>query len=101
MSKQKNTNLVEVDFLVCCNHKKSKQRKSCINTVNAIRKNFNNINTISAIRPIGNSEDMCVMGTAIINPSKKKKFEKDLEDLKVDSSSRQLEIKKVIIDLPK
>ena len=75
------TNLVEVDFRVCCSHKN--HDKPCEDTLMAISKKFWNVIDISAVRPLENSEDMCIIGMAKINPSKRKQFEDDLSKLRI------------------
>lgn len=91
------TKLVEADFRVCCNHKGNST--ACTETLNAIRQQFNNIIEIQATKPYGETEDMCVIGTATIAPSMRAKFEKDLRNLHVHSR-RSIKIKKAVVTLP-
>ena len=90
--------LVEVDFRVCCNHK-ANSSTACTLTVKAIRKQFNNIVEINAVKPYGSTEDMCVIGTAKIKASMKTQFEKDLKKLKINSTGTR-KIKRAIVSLP-
>ena len=90
--------LVEVDFRVCCNHK-ANSSTTCVRTVKAIRKQFNNIVEINAVKPYGSTEDMCVIGTAKIKASMKTQFEKDLKKLKINSTGTR-KIKRAIVSLP-
>ena len=76
------TNLVRVDFRVCCSHKNPK-KKPCMDTLMAISKKFWNVIDISAVRPLENSEDICIIGMAKINPKKRKQFEDDLLKLRI------------------
>ena len=89
-------NTVRADFRVCCNHKSSSV--VCTKTMDALKKNFNNIVEIQATKPYGSTEDMCVIGTAIIKPSMRAQFEKDLKN-KVNRTS-SIKIKKSIVTLP-
>lgn len=89
-------NTVRADFRVCCNHRSS--RLVCAKTMNALKKNFNNIVEIQAAKPYGTTEDMCVIGTAIIKPSMRAQFEKDLRN-KVNKTS-SIKIKKSVVTLP-
>ena len=90
------TNTVRADFGVCCDHKSN--RLECTKTMNALKKNFNNIVEMQATRPYGTAEDMCVIGTAIIKPSMRAQFEKDLRR-KVNKTS-SIKIKKSVVTLP-
>jgi len=90
--------LVEVDFRVCCNHSKN-NADACIATMNAIRQNFNNVITLMPTKPYGKAEDMCVIGTALIVPSMKEKFRKDLKQMKINSTGSR-KIKKAKVRLP-
>lgn len=87
---------VRADFRVCCNHKDN--RRACIRTIDVLRRNFNNIVEINATRPHGTEEDMCVIGTAVIRPSMRSQFEKDLKD-KINRAG-PVKITKSIVTLP-
>ncbi|CAI9832592.1 hypothetical protein IBTHAUMO2_870007 [Nitrosopumilaceae archaeon] len=87
---------MEADFLVCCNHGKSPG--ACTHTVEALRDNFLNISEISAVKPFGDTEDMCVTGTAMIRPSMRAKFEKDLKEVKIRGKGKK--ITKAVVTLP-
>ncbi len=75
------SDLVSVDFRVCCSHKD--HGKPCRDTMIAIRDNFFNIIKINAVKPVDNSEDMCVIGKAKINPTKRKSFEENLAKIRI------------------
>ena len=92
------TNLVEASFCVCCNHKEN-NNKACIETMNEIRSQFNNIVTLVPTKPYGDTEDMCVFGTARINPKMKDKFRRDLKNLKFPSKDNR-RINKARVLLP-
>ena len=92
------SNLVKVDFRVCCNHSRGNP-VACIETMDAILQQFNNIVTITPTRPHGEAEDMCVIGTARIDPNMKEKFRRDLKNLKFSSRTNR-QIKKVLVQLP-
>ena len=83
---KKEESLTEVDFIVCCNHEKN-HTKICTSTIDAIRGKFNNIITMQAIKPRGESEDMCVIGTAKIIASKQEKFRRELKNLQIDAKN--------------
>ncbi len=76
------SNLVEVDFRVCCSHKD--HDKPCNDTLMAIHDKFWNVTNISTVRPLEGSEDMCIIGLAKINPRKRKRFEEDLLKLHIN-----------------
>ena len=90
------TKTVKADFRVCCDHKNNKL--ACIKTMDALKRNFNNIVAIQATRPYGTTENMCVIGTAIIKPSMRARFEKDLKS-KINKTS-SIKIIKSIVALP-
>ncbi|MDA7941924.1 MAG: hypothetical protein MPJ06_03775 [Nitrosopumilus sp.] len=73
--------LVAADFRICCNH--GKTSAPCTHTIEALTEKFLNITEISAVRPDGDTEDMCVIGTAMIRPSKRAMFERDLKKLSI------------------
>ena len=73
--------LVNVDFRVCCSHKD--HNEPCRDTMLAIRDNFFNIIKINTVKPVENSEDMCVIGKAKINPKKRKSFEDRLSKIQI------------------
>ena len=74
--------LVKVDFRVCCSHKNPK-KKPCMDTLYTLSDNFYNINEISAVHPLGDAEDICIIGMAKINHKKRKQFEDDLLKLRI------------------
>lgn len=90
------TPTVRANFRVCCNHKND--HLVCTKTMNILKKNFNNIVEIQAVKAYGTTEDMCVIGTAIIRPSMRARFEKDLKDIVNKTGS--VKIKKSIVLLP-
>ncbi|MDA7941935.1 MAG: hypothetical protein MPJ06_03830 [Nitrosopumilus sp.] len=79
---------VAANFRVCCNH--GKTSKACTHTIEAITENFFNITKIKAVRPYGDAEDMCVIGTAMIRPSMRAKFERDLKGVKIRGGSGKI-----------
>lgn len=87
--------LVNADFRVCCNHT---NRRACVKTVDAIRNYFNNIVELTATQPYAKEDDMCVIGTAIIDPQKKIKFQKDLKKLKITADGTRV-IKKAVVEI--
>ena len=87
---------VKADFRVCCNHQKN--QNLCTATVDTILKNFNNIVKIQTAQPYKGTEDMCVIGTAIIKPSMRAQFEKDLKD-RVNKSKSSIKVIKAIVAL--
>lgn len=87
--------LVNADFRVCCNHS---DRRVCVKTVDAIRNHFNNIVELTATQPYAKVDDMCVIGTAIIDPQKKIKFQRDLKRLKITTDGTRV-IKKAIVEI--
>ena len=89
-----NANTVHVDFRVCCNHEENTH--PCTIAINAIKKYFNNVVKIQATKPYDDAEDMCVIGTAIIKPSMKAQFEKDLKN-KINKNEPSIKIKKSIV----
>ena len=64
----------------------------------AIKKYFNNVVKIQATKPYDDTEDICVIGTAIIKPSMRAQFEKDLKN-KINKNERSIKIKKSIVIL--
>lgn len=87
---------MRADFRICCNHTSS--TLVCTKTINALKRNFNNIVEIKATKPYDTTEDMCVIGTAIIKPSMRAQFEKDLKN-KINRTS-SIKIKKSVVTLP-
>lgn len=87
---------VKADFRVCCNHQEN--LNPCKATVNAVLKNFNNVVKIQTAKPYEDTDDMCVIGTAIIKPSMRAQFEKDLKR-KINKNERSIKVIKAIVAL--
>ncbi|MDA7953600.1 MAG: hypothetical protein MPJ05_07300 [Nitrosopumilus sp.] len=68
---------VEANFRVCCSHKDTS--KPCNHTIEAITGTFFNVTKIRAVKTHGGAEEVCVIGTAVIRPSARARFERDLK----------------------
>ena len=90
------SDIVEADFLVCCNH--GRTSKACTHTMRALRDSFLNIREINGVRPFGDTEDMCVTGTALIRRSSRAGFERDLKGTRIPGRNRR--ITKAVVMLP-
>ena len=75
--------LVEIDFHVCCNHMILNPIADH-DTINALKKQFNNIQSMNVTKPVPTKDHMCIIGTAKIEKSKKAEFEKALKNSKID-----------------
>ena len=92
----KQSELVKVDFRVACNHT---TKKACVKTIDAILKNFNNITEIIPTVPLNTNENICVIGTAVIDPKNKSKFQNDLKKLKINSEGTRKITKAIVKQL--
>ena len=89
--------LVEAEIMVCCNHKRT--AGACTDTIQALIDNFLNIREINGVKAIDGTEDMCVIGTALIRPSMRARFERDIKGMKIPGRNRRI-TKAVVTVLP-